>query len=187
MKREERREKEGMRRELLCSVEWAEGFYSVIKKFGNYLLIMGLVSVGTFLNIQVFWLCTWWADKELLDPGTDEFYLLLALPVLLREWISLLLSTEVGPILSMASACINFLVLWLGLGLVVWLKDSRCLPCWESMEYGSRDIPAPVGNRAKLTSVGILDKTLPKWSYMLCWTKWSLWVIATKETNTTWR
>lgn len=54
MKREERREKEGMRRELLCSVEWAEGFYSVIKKFGNYLLIMGLVSVGTFLNIQVF-------------------------------------------------------------------------------------------------------------------------------------
>lgn len=54
MKREERREKEGVRRELLCSVEWAEGFYSVVKKFGNYLLIMGLVSVGTFLNIQVF-------------------------------------------------------------------------------------------------------------------------------------
>lgn len=53
MKREERREKEGMRRELLCSVEWAEGFYSVVKKFGNYLLIRGLVSVGTFLNIQV--------------------------------------------------------------------------------------------------------------------------------------
>lgn len=85
MKREKGREEEKMRRELLCSAEWAVGFYSIVK-FGNYSVIMDLVSIGTFLNIQVFWLCIWWADKELLDPGTDEFYLLLALSVLLKEF-----------------------------------------------------------------------------------------------------
>lgn len=117
IKREEGREEREMGG-LMCSAEWAAGFYSIVKKITNYLLIMGLVSRGAFLNMQVFWLCIWWADRDLLHPGTDEFYLLLALSVL-KKGLSLLLSTEVEAMLSLTSSCINFLVLWLGLDLMM--------------------------------------------------------------------
>lgn len=73
-------------REMVCSAEWAAVFYSIIRKISNYLLIMDLVSRGAFLNVQVYWLCIWWIDREFLYPGTGEFYLLLPLSVLKMDF-----------------------------------------------------------------------------------------------------